>query len=382
MYMSDHGRQDCSIFDNSFNQGPCDIDICIDSLTESCLCSSASYFLSAACSSCLGMATLSWTDFANQTHCGVNATPANPSPYPNEDFLPSWVISMASATPSPTTFDAQAASSLGSSISAAGPFPTPASSVAPPGTLSTLLSDSKSTVTHTASASSLASAAPPGSSSSFTKSTITDTSSSTTSDTQTSTNTPPSKHTIRTGVIVGIAVGIVFIFSAVALLLRRHCRRRRRSIGFSVDSTDRPFPLEEFPDENSSMHIARPYSVLYPEMTAIVGDSNNEPGDGVEALTKARREYLRHELQAAQEKIAYIQNQQRPPSGRATRLRSLVRMGTRPRSDTEAVSRLREQNAMQEARIRELEAQMNSAWALGLSDEPPPGYEEGMRTEL
>ncbi|KAF7290477.1 F-box domain-containing protein [Mycena kentingensis (nom. inval.)] len=37
---------------------------------------------------------------------------------------------------------------------------------------------------------------------------------------------------------------------------------------------------------------------------------------------------------------------------------------------------LREQNAALSARIRELEGQLRSQWALGLSDEPPPGYRE------
>ncbi|KAJ7124626.1 hypothetical protein C8R43DRAFT_958677 [Mycena crocata] len=37
----------------------------------------------------------------------------------------------------------------------------------------------------------------------------------------------------------------------------------------------------------------------------------------------------------------------------------------------------REQLQMQAARIHELENHMDSEWALGLSDEPPPGFSEG-----
>ncbi|KAJ7352025.1 hypothetical protein DFH08DRAFT_805317 [Mycena albidolilacea] len=50
-----------------------------------------------------------------------------------------------------------------------------------------------------------------------------------------------------------------------------------------------------------------------------------------------------------------------------------------PRIDSEAISRLRERNEVLAAHIRELEANMESQWVLGLSDEPPPRYTEEER---
>jgi hypothetical protein len=38
------------------------------------------------------------------------------------------------------------------------------------------------------------------------------------------------------------------------------------------------------------------------------------------------------------------------------------------------LERSRQQNDELQSRIAELEAQLQSAWALGLSNEPPPGY--------
>lgn len=38
------------------------------------------------------------------------------------------------------------------------------------------------------------------------------------------------------------------------------------------------------------------------------------------------------------------------------------------------LERSRQMNGELQSRIAELEAQLQSAWALGLSDDPPPGY--------
>ncbi|KAJ7615588.1 hypothetical protein FB45DRAFT_864587 [Roridomyces roridus] len=152
--------------------------------------------------------------------------------------------------------------------------------------------------------------------------------------------------------MTGIVVGIACILSALFLLLLFRYRQRRHG---------------------SNHGNLRPYSVLYPDIAGI-GRSHDAPADNGQEPTKARQEYLQNELQAAQDKITHLRNQQRFPS----QLRSLLAHN----ATSEAMRRMREQIAAQESQIRELQAQLSSPWALGLSDEPPPGYSEGVRTEL
>ncbi|KAJ7920308.1 hypothetical protein B0H13DRAFT_1867783 [Mycena leptocephala] len=96
--------------------------------------------------------------------------------------------------------------------------------------------------------------------------------------------------------------------------------------------------------------------------------------------TKVLQQYLRNELRAAQERIVDIQNSERRTStSRSTRsarvARSLRLFSGRGASDTR--SRDPEMGIREmAARIRELEAELESPWARGLSDEPPPGYSE------
>jgi len=97
-----------------------------------------------------------------------------------------------------------------------------------------------------------------------------------------------------------------------------------------------------------------------------------------------RRQYLANELRAAQEKIAEVgELERRTLSANAPQesLGGLLRVPSNRSTSTTTtsgsqglVSRLRERNEMLAARIRELEAQIRSPWAMGLSDEPPPGY--------
>jgi hypothetical protein len=47
---------------------------------------------------------------------------------------------------------------------------------------------------------------------------------------------------------------------------------------------------------------------------------------------------------------------------------------SRGESDSLGLQQAKLQNAALQERIRALEEQLNSQWALGLSDEPPPGY--------
>ncbi|KAJ7613371.1 hypothetical protein FB45DRAFT_938199 [Roridomyces roridus] len=83
-----------------------------------------------------------------------------------------------------------------------------------------------------------------------------------------------------------------------------------------------------------------------------------------------RRQYLENELRRVQEQIVDVDRL----TISSSRM-SLAAPGENEVRDLEELLKVaRDRNAMLMRRIDELERQMQSAWALGLSDEPPPGY--------
>ncbi|KAJ7611231.1 hypothetical protein FB45DRAFT_875435 [Roridomyces roridus] len=181
-------------------------------------------------------------------------------------------------------------------------------------------------------------------------------------------------HKLQTGAIAAIAVGIVSILLLTLGLLLGYRRRRTHSRDAAADKRVDLFEQLQDDDTTLAAEALHPYPILYPDIAPVAGR------EAVEDRTKARRAYLQNELRAAQEKIAHIQSQ----STQVHAPRTLVRFGTGRGSqgESETVAQLREQNATYEARIRQLEAEMMSPWALGLSDELPPGYEEGVGSEV
>ncbi|KAF8173183.1 hypothetical protein K438DRAFT_1772282 [Mycena galopus ATCC 62051] len=177
-----------------------------------------------------------------------------------------------------------------------------------------------------------------------------------TSSTATS-KTPPA------GDILGIVIAICAVILLAGLSLVRFRRRgRRRQHHADVPSS----PVD------SASHIhAFDTSVTIPHSE--ISDSRS--------ISKVRRQFLQNELRATQEKMIHIRPdvQSQGPTPGITRVLS-AREGsisvTTESANSEAMSQLRERNEALSARIRELEAQMESPWALGLSDEPPPGYSE------
>ncbi|KAJ7509146.1 hypothetical protein B0H11DRAFT_2217548 [Mycena galericulata] len=124
--------------------------------------------------------------------------------------------------------------------------------------------------------------------------------------------------------------------------------------------------------------------------TYVVPSGPSEPTDNVpdhsnsdaHSVTTVRQRYLQSALRAAQEKIGSIEDSERRATSRrqGTAPGRLMRVfssrsglsGGPGSPDADMASQLREMTA----RIRELEAQIQSPWARGLSDEPPPGYSE------
>ncbi|KAJ7716432.1 hypothetical protein B0H16DRAFT_1476724 [Mycena metata] len=131
------------------------------------------------------------------------------------------------------------------------------------------------------------------------------------------------------------------------LLWLKRCRRRQRK------------EVQEYGNV-----VTTPYPMLFLDVPAAIIPSTNDSADNSDSrsITKARRQYLRNELRAAQEEIGHIQNseQRRRASGTGSRA-----------SDHGMVIR------EMAAHIRQLEAELELPWARGFSDEPPPGYSEG-----
>lgn len=164
------------------------------------------------------------------------------------------------------------------------------------------------------------------------------------------------------GAIVGIVIGLFLLItlSVTITLIYLRQRRRRRSAAYA-DFTSTPYPFAN----------------------GIVS-SNGEPRDRSDtgSISTARQQYLRNELHAAHEKIVDVEALGR----RTSTAQGLGRTSTRtsdsdsgsgsPNPDSDLVSRLRNRNEMLQVHIRELEAQLESPWALGLSGEPLPGYSE------
>jgi septal ring factor EnvC (AmiA/AmiB activator) len=89
----------------------------------------------------------------------------------------------------------------------------------------------------------------------------------------------------------------------------------------------------------------------------------------------ARQRYLQQELRAVQEKIVDVDDMERQmltDQGSRNRNGSILRRNLD--TATSQLNAARAHNDQLIARIQELEVQMQSSWALGLSDEAPPGY--------
>ncbi|KAJ6537412.1 hypothetical protein DFH09DRAFT_1178149 [Mycena vulgaris] len=254
-----------------------------------------------------------------------------------------------------------------------------------------------------------------------------------------STQPVPSIHrnTLRTGAIIGIVIGVCAILSLAAFLVWFKRRRRRSEHRMPVGGpTSTPFSLlATAPSidastaspghggvDNSGAHTThgsnmdrRQYlkNELRPTQDKVVniraletqaasgpspsplpaaaaGAPTPSPGPGnvdnsdthtTGSISTNRRQYLQSELRATQEKMVNIealetQTVTPPAPGGILRLLSLNVSDSRAPDPDPDTARLRERNEMLMARIRELEEQAESPWALGLSDEPPPGYVE------
>ncbi|KAJ7194029.1 hypothetical protein GGX14DRAFT_404985 [Mycena pura] len=279
--------------------------------------------------------------------------------------IPSWALAMIAATPTPTTFDLAAASGLFLSIS---------TSTSPPRASSPPLQPSDTTQTTA-----LHPPGPPHSSEPA-ASTLSPAASSSPPPIPSDIKSSPSQTvmpdplpSVTTGSASSFAISSTSIMqnatptmNSKKLMRRRRCRRKKDSCADNVPT---------------------PYPILYTDV-AVVIPLNNNPADNSDArsITKVRQQFLRNELlRAAQENIIHIRNLERQASSARSRAGRILRLlpsrrasSTGSESRDAVILRLREENEMLMARIRELELQagLGSSRVLGLSDEPPPGYIE------
>ncbi|KAJ7693067.1 hypothetical protein B0H17DRAFT_1060682 [Mycena rosella] len=129
---------------------------------------------------------------------------------------------------------------------------------------------------------------------------------------------------------------------------------------------------------NSAVFTVSPFNLLNPEIPA---GSPDPSGTRNSHRSTLRQQYLQNELRAVREKMVDMAELQRAGAGALGRiLRFMPIRQPTPRASHASgglASQLEASRARNEAlaaRICELETQIHSEWALGLSDEPPPGY--------
>lgn len=177
------------------------------------------------------------------------------------------------------------------------------------------------------------------------------------------------------GAIVGISLALFSLVILVPLFvwLRRWGQRNHKSHHFGSLS---PFLA------------AGPVPVQEAAVAHSAGPTDTDNSD-TRSICTIRQRQLQDQLHTTQEKMVFIEGSepQTVPTGAATeRLLRLLSVrnpltsarngrGSGKPSDLESqLEASKQRNERLAARIRELEAQMQSDWAMGLSDEPPPGY--------
>jgi hypothetical protein len=158
---------------------------------------------------------------------------------------------------------------------------------------------------------------------------------------------------VPSGAIIGSVIGICSIISLSISLLWLKRRRRQRQESAHAALSANPFLI-------SSSDV----------ITSIPSKAAND--SDAHSFNAFRRQYLRNELRTAKELRTVNEQMVHVETGGSSGLNT---GSVLPQPDV--VSRLAERNEILTARIHELESQLESSWALGFSDDLPPGYTEG-----
>ncbi|KAF8178835.1 hypothetical protein K438DRAFT_1843744 [Mycena galopus ATCC 62051] len=340
---------------------PCVVEnqICGAQPLQPCACSRVMYFLAASCQTCAGQGNPSFNTYVNALPFNCSAVPPElPSPSPTSITIPLWALAMATATPKPLTFNLDLAAAFAAPTSTTSTRPSTAAitSISNPkagsgsqGTANSLETTPTVSASIKSEANTIASPTDSPASSGF---------SLVVSGSSPSASSPLSsahRNTLPIAALIGAAVAVCLIIVCLGIFL--WCRRRRRRRHASPDL------------------IATPLAIPPPAASF----TNISPTDDSDSQRNStiRQWYLQHEHHVAGEKIS--NNQRQGDSTYVTHGSVFSSSNTAPESnlghratDPDMVAQMMELTA----RMREIEAQIQSPWALGPSDEGPPEYSD------
>ncbi|KAF7333722.1 hypothetical protein MVEN_02328600 [Mycena venus] len=175
-----------------------------------------------------------------------------------------------------------------------------------------------------------------------------------------STSLPTEKKNPKTVLIVGLVIGILVFPSLIALTLLFLRRRRKRAA-----ARHRLSMLED----SESRAAAR--IDVFPTSTSQSRSASSSSNVGKAARRQAHLAQQMQAIRAEMDELSRLPSTSSRPASVSPN-----EDGRTPGSGegVTAESHTAEQFAALQARIRELEAQVRSQFALGLSDEAPPGY--------
>ncbi|KAF7366035.1 hypothetical protein MVEN_00479700 [Mycena venus] len=418
----------CDLFENDAGFDPCawtPRDICHGSTTEQCTCSGILYLVWAACDACSpNPINTTWDDYSNQIFDCSGLPQQFPPPFPTgEETFPSWAFSMVSATPEPTIFDLAAASAfvLGSSSTPAPP-PNTSTPDQPPTTAKTSSTSTSVPTTGTTSLGTTTSARSANSSTSPPSTVLSSQgiapshgltvplSPSITASVSSGSNVPPTstssqqdqlsahRNSFPAGAVAGIVIGICLM---IALAIFYLClRRRRRQAADDVSplpiispyaNTSGPSNIGAWDSDAQIITTRRIADPPLPSSTTTSPDAPSVPSNasawnGAEApLIPISRRHMQTESRTAQEKMDL--NEERVsslsfahPAGINPRVLSTFSASNTGAAapDPDVVLQLRAMTA----RVRELEAQIESPQVYEWRATPPPGYSGDGRSSM
>ncbi|KAJ7876274.1 hypothetical protein B0H13DRAFT_2055633 [Mycena leptocephala] len=179
--------------------------------------------------------------------------------------------------------------------------------------------------------------------------------------------TKTSSKSLPMGMIIGIVMAVLAIIAILIILfflLRRRKRRTRRASADTGDMLETPGPMVW----SSPSHTTQ----IDPFVTPLSSETSL-------SSPLQRQQYITNEMRLVRKQMEELSR-----SGNGT---SISASSALPESsvyspsqasthDTSALDleQSRQMNDTLQSRIVQLEEQLQSAWALGLSNEPPPGY--------
>ncbi|KAJ7113673.1 hypothetical protein C8R43DRAFT_1039670 [Mycena crocata] len=167
------------------------------------------------------------------------------------------------------------------------------------------------------------------------------------------------------GMIIGIVLG-VFGMIVVLILLFFFLRRRKQQQGRN-NGLEAPGPMLQSSVSLSSGSY--PSNHINPFMTpSSTSTSMSSP--------QQRQQHITNEMRLVRKQMEELRRTGNSSTYSSSAPTSTFLSSPVFSSDTNALDleRSRQQNDALQSRIAQLEDQLQSAWALGLSNDPPPGY--------